>query len=181
MSKSGFRNLNSVMLSIKKAISVPWTNSELNEIGKKSRDLIVGTVRSGKNPKDDSKMYPITDEWAQRRDDIAKANSASDVYSKNRSNLSLTGELLASIAHSSDVNAQKIVIEAKGSHSPYKSPKTGKPLGGSVENSKIIEGQKSQGRDILGLSERLNKQIITLMRRIYRNKIKEAKARLGFK
>jgi hypothetical protein len=181
MNKKGFRNLNQVMLSIKKAINVPWTNSELNEIGKKYRDLIVGSVRSGHNPKTDKPVEKLTSEkWIKRRAEIAQANSASDVYSQYRSNLSLTGELLASIAHSIDANAQ-IVIEAKGSHSPYKSPKTGKPLGKSVDNSKIIEGQKSQGRDILGLSERLNKQIITLMRRIYRNKIKEAKARLGFK
>lgn len=183
MSKPGFRNLKEVMASLRQKVSVPWNQAELNEIGKKARDLIVNSVRSGKNPKLDKPLKELTSEaWIKERESIALSNDRSDVYSKRRSNLSLTGEFLESIIYEAKPSDQKISIRPEGIHEPYASPgSSSRPMGSPVENSTILKGQKNQGRDILGLSERLNKQIITLMRRLYRKKITEAKARLGFK
>ena len=162
--------------SIKKAlknlqdkVKIPFTKTELEEIGERTVKIIYGVTRMGKNPRTGKGLKAIKSSTKKRREKLAESNTTTNVFSPSRSNLSLIGDLLKSIKAFPKVNEQKIEIYPDGNHPGYVQKDGSKTK--SVENVEIMRGQKKQGRDILGLSKVYNRQILTLVKRIYRKKL----------
>jgi hypothetical protein len=162
-------SLKKVIKNLQNKIKIPFTKQELEEIGNKTIKIIYGVTRTGKNPKTGEKLLPLKQSTIERRKKIAETNKTTEVFSPSRSNLSIIGALLESIKAFPDVNEQKIEIYPVGKHPGYVL-KSGKRTKGA-QNADIMRGQKDMGRDILGLSKFYNRQILTLVKRIYRRKL----------
>lgn len=75
-------------------------------------------ARRGKNPETQERFKPLSKKWITLRDRLQATNTVTDVFKPNRSNLSLTGQLIDSIK--SKFNAFKITFYFDGIHNPYK-------------------------------------------------------------
>lgn len=124
-------------------------------------------TRSGKDP-DGKKYKDLSPQWVKRRQQIV--NAKHPAYSKERSNLTLTGELLDAlrIFPAEIVGlSRKILYEFKGMHSAYKT-KDGKEST-KISNEELAEYVQDQGRKIIGVREslipRIKRILIAAIRR----------------
>lgn len=90
----------------------------LNELGDTIIKDIQFSTRRGKNPRTGDSFKPLTEDWKDRRGEIAKSNIVHDTYSRSRSNLALTGQLLDSMKN--QIKNTKLFIIFFGDHQPYK-------------------------------------------------------------
>jgi hypothetical protein len=162
-------SIKKALKNLQEKIKIPFTKEELEEIGNKTVKIIYGVTRTGKNPKTGENILPLNKSTIERRKKVAETNQTTNVFSPSRSNLSLIGALLDSIKAFPNVSEQKVEIYPTGKHPGYVQ-KNGKKTKGS-DNADIMRGQRDMGRDILGLSKFYNRQILTLVKRIYRKKL----------
>lgn len=80
-------------------------------------DIKFQTKRGKSIPKDLQPFKPLSKSWRKEREKLSKYNKTSEVYSKNRSNLSFTGQLLDSLTYVA--NAGKILLKFTGIHKAY--------------------------------------------------------------
>ena len=142
------------------------------EVGEFLVDRIVKQARSRK-PMNKSRTLPnLSDKWKTRRGKLSKVNPTHKTYSKNRSNITFTGELLDSITYKFK-KKDGFTFFLKGKHKGYKGLK-GK-RGKSVKNSEIAKGLAELGYifmskiDDKGI-ERIKKIYIRHLRRILNKK-----------
>jgi hypothetical protein len=99
------------------------SNKELlNEVGTLAVETLKFTARKGISPETGSRFNGLSKEWKDEREKIAEATPTHPAYSKSRSNLTLTGQLMDSIRHSSAVTYRSIIIRIflAGTHKPYR-------------------------------------------------------------
>jgi hypothetical protein len=75
-------------------------------------------TRRGVSSVTGGRFKPTSKAWREKREKISESTNTNDAYSKNRSNLTLTGQLLDSLRKS--VNAGVVKIFFAGVHYPYK-------------------------------------------------------------
>lgn len=175
MPKVGFKNLDAVYQELLRKLGAPkLTKQEFDLIGEFVLDQIRGYVRSGINPKTNRSLKKLTDEWKKRREELAKTNPTTDVFSPGRSNLNLTGQLMDrnNFSITSYVEEQRVIIEPIGDHKPYVG-KSGKPLGKTISNKDLAKFQAEQGREFLVIGQKIGKLGRKLLQQIYRRKLNE--------
>ncbi len=175
MSKPGFKNLNEVYKSIlKKLGKAELEKSDLDEIGNFILTQIIGYARSGKNPKSMERFKPLSSKWIKRREELAKTNQTSDVFSKGRSNLNVTGQLLDKNNYlvTSNTESKSITIEPTGSHKPYVDKK-GKAIGETITNKELAGYVADQGREYLVIGYKIANLGKKMIQQIYRKKLND--------
>lgn len=90
----------------------------LNEVGDTIIKDIQFQTRRGVSPKTGERFKPTKKSWREKREKIAEATNTHEAYSKNRSNLTLTGQLLDSLRKT--ITGRAVKIYFAGFHLPYK-------------------------------------------------------------
>ena len=94
----------------------------LKEIGETAIKDIQFQTRRGINGEDSSKLKPLTRDWVKRRGDLAKRGVPTHAaFSKGRSNLTITGQLLDSIKIKI-IKGATVMIGFTGMHKGYSIP-----------------------------------------------------------
>jgi hypothetical protein len=94
----------------------------INELGKIAVDTLKFTARKGISPETGERFKPLSKSWKNEREKIAEASPTHPAYSKTRSNLTLTGQLLDAIKFTYSVTTRSIFIRLfmDGTHQPYR-------------------------------------------------------------
>jgi hypothetical protein len=95
----------------------------LDEVGEFVSDRVRYQARIGKPISADGFKTPLEDSTIRNRKYLARYNSTHETYNPERSNLTLTGQLLDSIKHTI-TGIGKLEIDVSGKHTGYKT-KTG--------------------------------------------------------
>jgi hypothetical protein len=161
----------------------------INELGKIAVDTLKFTARKGISPETDQKFkQPLSKSWRKERERIAEATPTHQAYSKNRSNLTLTGQLIDAIKFTYSVTTKSIFIRLfmDGTHQPYRKKymesftrktKGGKTtvntgrsgfykVGKEISNLKLAQYVSEAGRPFFGFSERLKDKLLTQMKKV---------------
>lgn len=147
-------------------------------------------TRRGKNGLTSEKLKPLSEKWIEERAKIAKSINTADAYSKKRSNLTLSGQLLDSIK--SKITQNKISLFFYGNHSPYtknkkikktKKLKRGKSIvnannssntvmvGKSIKNADLAQYIEDGGRQFFVIRPKMIEQVKKIVLKFMRNKI----------
>jgi hypothetical protein len=138
----------------------------LNEVGTLATELLKFTSRKGTSPQTGEKFKPLSKGWINKRDKISESTRTHQAYSKRRSNLTLTGQLMDAINHS--VIGRTIRITIDGIHEPYKM-KTRNGLstvGKRIRNSDLARYVAEAGRSFFGFSRALEEKLLTQAKKI---------------
>jgi hypothetical protein len=100
---------------LKKVLSEPQLLSEVAEV---AINDIKFQARRGVSSKNGQRFKPLSKEWIEKRDRISQATDTHPAYSKNRSNITITGQLLDALRKS--ITGSKITLFFAGFHYPYK-------------------------------------------------------------
>lgn len=140
----------------------------IRESSKEAAKIILNDIKTGKDPATGKAYKALQPSTIKRRKQLAKYNKTSPEYSPRRSNLTFTGEFLKSFRSKIIKKAGGFVVSifTKGKHRGYinKSGKRSK----RVENEKILEGQQGMGRNPLAISQKTERKILRLTKRILR-------------
>lgn len=90
----------------------------LNEIGDIAIKDIQFQARRGKNPITGGSFIPLSKKWIEKRQKISEVTDVHEAFKANRSNITLTGQLLNSLRKYYTGN--KITLFFAGFHNPYK-------------------------------------------------------------
>ena len=130
-------------------------------------NAIVDNIRNNSmNPKTGKSYRKLKSSSISNRKYLAKNNKTHPNYSANKPNLTITGRLLDSIKAKINVTTKGIEyeIDVTGKHARYKSAE-GKLIGKKTpSNSDIRDGLSKIGRDPLGLSKKIQKEIVAFIR-----------------
>lgn len=113
---------------------------------------------------------PLDSEWVSYRSKLAGINKTHPAYSKGRSNITFTGQLLNSIK--AFFEGSTITIKPTGMHRGYKQIRGGRSK--SVENEVIAEGLESRGYKFLGVDDKTEKKIKTEITRFIRRLLRRS-------
>jgi hypothetical protein len=160
----------------------------INELGKIAVDTLKFTARKGISPETGERFKTLSKGWRKERDRISEASPTHPAYSKNRSNLTLTGQLLDAIKFTYSVTTRSIFIRLfmDGTHQPYRKKymesftrktKGGKTtvntgrsgfykVGKEISNLKLAQYVSEAGRPFFGFSERLKDKLLTQMKKV---------------
>lgn len=119
-------------------------------------------TRSGKSIPLNQRFPPLTKGWRDRRKEIKSQRH--NAFSPNRSNLTLSGQLVDSLK-SIVVGAGRFIIKASGIHQPYYyEGKRGQrvQVGSKIDNEKLSQYVAEQGRPFIGV----RKELIPRLKRI---------------
>lgn len=132
----------------------------LNESGEYIVKNIKGETRKGGG--DLTSLKSLETKTQKRREQIAKNNPTHELYKKNKSNLTLTGQTLDAITFTTSDTKPLISIVAEGDHSGYlqKNGKRTKP----VPFKTILKAQAENGRNIFKVSDRMKKTISSIIK-----------------
>lgn len=122
---------------------------------------IVGETRLGREISDGESQKPLSPEWIQKRKELSKHNQTGVSYSANKSNLTLTGQLLKSLERKP--NPTQVEIAPTGDRIPYKNKK-GKAAKSTPTNAELTGYLSKKGRKFLGYDDKLAKQIKKMLK-----------------
>ena len=155
-----FSSLRGKITNIKKELSKEKTGAAI-------ANAFVDNIRNNSiSPKTGKKYKGLKSSTVRNRKYLAKNNKTHPNYSANKPNLTITGRLLDSIKAKVNVTLKSISyeIDVTGSHARYKSNE-GAPIGKKApKNSEIREGLSKIGRDPLGISKKLEKEIFSFLK-----------------
>ena len=142
--------------------------SELSKekVGEHIVNAIVDNIRNNSiNPSTGKSYRRLKASSVSNRKYLARNNKTHPNYSANKPNLTITGRLLDSIKAKIKVTTKGISYELNvtGRHARYKSD-AGTPIGKAVSNQTIRDGLSKIGRDPLGLSQKIQKEIVAFIR-----------------
>lgn len=135
----------------------------IDEVGKISIKRIQGVTRSGKNIEGGSQPG-LASTTKITRGNLAKNNSTHPTYSKGRSNLTFSGQLLDSLTFKKISGGLR--IEPSGSRKPYKGAKN------APSNKELAGYLSAQGRTFLGIDKTLVNQIKSTIKSFLRRKLR---------
>ena len=128
------------------------------------------TIRKGRNPKTKTSaaIKQLKPSSVRNRRYRARYNTTHPNYNPNKSNLTLTGELIDSIKCRFKKLRRGVgfTLQALGKHKKYKTKK-GRSKAKRVSNSDIIAAQKALGRDVLGIRGPVKKKIVQILKELY--------------
>lgn len=131
----------------------------LNQMGQLTADQIRNRVRASKVDPEYAQKELKEISIAIRKDLIKEGNSFdSKIVKADRSNLSMTGQLLDAITYRINQSLGEISIFLKTARKPLKF-KNGRNIDGSKSNVEIKNELESKGRKFLFISERLKAQL----------------------
>lgn len=145
----------------------------LGDIGETIITDIKFQTRRGNSIPNKSKLKPLSSEWVDRRRGISEAQTTGQAFSTRRSNLTMSGQLLESLAHKI-VGAGKLVIEATGTRIPYFYTTIKKGIRQRKKkheptNEELAGYVAEQGRPFLGIRDairdRIKRQVVAFIRR----------------
>jgi hypothetical protein len=165
----------------------------LSEVGETVVTDIKFQTRRGVSPVTGERFKPLKQSWINKREAIAFVSSTDPAFSKNRSNLTLSGQLLDAL-RMSVAGVGKIKLFFEGSHQPYlakyveifkrKRPVRGgfttirkgrsgsRQVGNILPNELLAQYVAENGRPFMGvrdtLKPRLNRIVIAYIRRATR-------------
>ncbi len=148
----------------------------LNEVGVIARKDIVAQIIQAKEPATGQpfKNRNITSEWRDRKKKLSGSNPPLDgpAGSGKLARLVFTGQWIKSFIHLIKKVEGKNVIEIgpSGQHQPYVNAE-GKNVGKVVDNEVIGKGQLAQGRNWLGVTERTQKTLVSIVRTYIRRQL----------
>lgn len=122
---------------------------------------IQGETRMGNFIGDGSDQPALKPETIKSKEEFAKYNATGTSFNPKKSNITRSGQLLASLSRIED--ATRVVIEPTGSRNPYKN-KDGSFSSNTPTNSQLTSYLKAQGRKYLGYDEKLLKQIKKMLK-----------------
>lgn len=136
--------------AVKKAISE-------TDILEKIAELIIDSLREKKF----KALKPSTIAWRKK---IAKTNPTHPKYAPQRSNLTLSGELIDSIEPSIIKRELTVILSYEGIHPGYFTASGGVTPKKAKANIDIARGQREGGRDILKLTKKIENEVIRLVK-----------------
>ena len=142
---------------------------ELAEVFKKS---VVGSARTGKDP-DGKKFKPLSKSWIARKKVLATVNQPSEFYSKNRSNITFTGQLLNSFKYKINKAEVAITFFFEGMRVPYRGVL--KPELDGIKTNKELAAKIEEVRPFAFLGEKTRDILINLIRRKIRTQLNNFK------
>ena len=168
------------------------SNALMAELSNAMIDDIKFQTRRGISIPTGSKFKELSSRWKTERAKIASVMQPADVYSQNRSNLSLIGELLDSLkfkipspgvsriyfdgthqAYRSHYVEQWKRKNRSGVTSVVKNSKAGvRKAGKSLRNEDLARYVQEQGRPFFGLRESLKPRLLNIVRAFYRRTLK---------
>lgn len=138
------------------------------EMKEKISDLVIGDIqkqtRAGKSITDNSSLPPLSSAWKKRRAVIAQSIKTGEGFSPNKSNLTLSGQLLESLK--ARFSARTISIAPEGIHKPYRvTGRNGKrsTLGRAIPNKQLAVYLEEKGFGFIGLRPEINNRIRLLV------------------
>jgi len=138
----------------------------LGEAGDMMIDMIRQNTRKGTSTVTDQKFAPLSKPWMKTRDKIASSQGTHPTYSKRRSNLTLSGQLLDSLKRSVVGRAVRIFFD--GTHIPYRiqTKKGISRVGKLIKNSRLAQYVAEQGRPFFGFSKAFESKLLTQVKRV---------------
>lgn len=146
----------------------------LNQIGDRMIQDLKFQARKGTNPVTGGKFIPLSPKWIKERQKIAEAQSVHETFKANRSNVTITGQLLDALRR--NVLGRKLIIFFDGIHKPYKAKRvrnTGqgnRTIGKPIKNSLLAE-YVNQIRPFFIVREKLLPQLKSIVIRYIRRNL----------
>jgi hypothetical protein len=121
--------------------------SLLFEVGEMAKKLIQMTVRMGKSPLTGSGFDKLSDGWKKQRVNLEPKDPA---FRPNKSNLTVSGQLMKSIMHRSYRNVVELFFDGK--HSTYTRKKTPYRISKkrNVQSGFMLRTKSKSGSTIVG-------------------------------
>lgn len=161
-----FVNIDGFKRQIKRLEKVLDTDKLKDEMIEIAIKQIQGQTRSGNDLASGGKQASLAPSTVEQREYLAKHNTTHPSYKKARSNLTLTGQLLDSLVGQKFRGFIKIVL--KGTRKPYR-----KGSRKSRTNNFVAAKLKEQGRQFLGKSPLMTKQIKIAIQRFIRRALRK--------
>ena len=157
---------------LKKLFSEPALLSEVAEVAIKD---IKFQAKRGKNPITGGSFIPLSKKWIEQRGRIDDVTPTDEAYRQNRSNITLTGQLLNSLSKRivNKARSTAIWIYFAGMHKPYKvKGRNGqlRDVGKPISNDKL-SGYVNELRPFFYLRESLLPRLKSVVIRYIRRKL----------
>lgn len=130
-----------------------WKDDAANLAIKK----IQGETRLGNQLSTGESQPALSQKWIWRRQELAEHNPVGTSYGFNKSNLTLTGQLIKSLKRVS--SRFSVEIAPDGARTPYKNVKGGTAKK-TPTNQELANYLAEKGRKFLGFNEKLKSQIV---------------------
>jgi hypothetical protein len=158
-----------VKLKIQKAITSPALLSDIAEVAITD---IKYQARRGVSTETDSKFKPLSSRWIKQRQKIAQSTAVHEAFQANRSNVTITGQLLD--AMSKVLTKTGIAIVFKGIHKPYLAKRVRKSgnrtIGKPIDNETLSE-YVNEVRPFFKIRESLIPRLKNIVIRYIRRKL----------
>lgn len=141
---------------------------------KEASEVVINNIkistRLGKNIKDSSKQPALERSTIEKRRHLAKSNPKGISFKPEKSNLTMTGQLLNSLERKND--PERVVIGLSEERQPYLN-KNGTKGKNPPSNEQIARYLKEQGREFLGFNEKLKKVVEKKLKEHLRRHLKD--------
>lgn len=158
-----------IQAKLKDIVKSPALLSEIADVAIKD---IQFQARKGVSTKTDSKFKALSPKWIKQRQKIADATPVHETFKPNRSNITITGQLLD--AMSKMLTKSGIAIMFKGLHNPYfinRTRKSGlRTVGKKISNDELA-GYVNEVRPFFNIRETLLPRLKNIVIRYIRRKL----------
>jgi hypothetical protein len=154
---------------IKQLEDVLDSNQLKNQMGIIAVKNIKAETRLGNDLKNETKQASLAPSTIENRKYLEKFNSTGRNYQTNRSNLTLSGQLIESLKFEPVKGGISVFIPNE-TRMPYTYGNGGKSK--PLTNSQLATYLKEMGREFLGLNDRIKKLLSTEVKRFIRGSIR---------
>lgn len=149
------KGINSI-LNKAKSLDKKIDKPTFNEIGKLIADRIRLKTRTGTSMATDSKLKPLAQSTKKSRQSFARNHQTGLGFRPNKSNLTLSGQLLDSVTHKVNIQDQSVLVTPDGKRSPYGRER-------SVPDNKKVAEYVSEERPFMGLDDTGIKRVVAIL------------------
>lgn len=134
------------------------SNELLTEIGETLVRMNAKNARTGK-ASDGSSFPPLSEKWKEQRGQLSNINKTHLAYSKNRSNVTFTGQLIDGLTYSiNQINKSVDVYFNNLVRTPYKNL-NGTSRKEILTNAEIAEYLSEKGWKLIGINQEMGDRI----------------------
>lgn len=163
----------------KKLNEIVQDNELLNQVGDIARKDMIVEILKGNEPATGKPFASskIGKKWREKKKELSEYNTPIDSKAGGGTSvarLAFTGQWLKSLKHTLERNKEgkkEILIFPDGDHKPY-STKSGKSKQKPISNEDLGQYLIEQGRNWKGVSPRIQKRLVNLVRTFIRRKLK---------